>query len=261
MPRQPRERSNSNVYHIMLRGNNRQSIFECENDYLHFIELLRQYKKKCGYKVYAYCLMGNHAHLLMEFAEEDVSICMKKINVSYSYYFNYKNMRTGHLFQDRFRSEAVEDDAYFVGVTRYIHRNPVKAGICSDLKEYRWSSYLEYAKACGQVVNLKPVTYLTDTSMILSMQGKDEFIRFNATPNSDEYLEMGEVAKTSISDPDARALLKKHFDYDTVAAVQAAPKTKQHEVIALLFSSGANISQISRLTGFSRATIIKIVRS
>jgi len=259
MPRQPRRKSNSNVYHIMLRGINRQSIFECDEDYQHFLELLRQYKEKCGYRVYAYCLMGNHVHLLMSFDKEDISISMKRICVAYSYYYNYKNMREGHVFQDRFRSEAVEDDPYFIGVARYIHRNPLKAGICSSLKKYQWSSYFEYLKATGKDKNVKPSVYITDTSMILDMQGSDEFFRFTNTANDDDYLELHDEPRVAISDETARSVLKKAVGIDTVTFVQSMTKPKQHEVINLLYDSGANASQISRLTGISRPTIIKVI--
>ena len=243
----------------MLRGINRQSIFECDEDYIHFLELLRQYKVKCGYKVYAYCLMGNHVHLLMGFEKEDVSTCMKKIGVAYSYYYNYKNLRTGHVFQDRFRSSPVESDAYFLGVARYIHRNPIKAGLCSKLESYKWSSYFEYIKACGQKPNLKPAVYVTDLDLLLSMQGKEEFLRFTNTPNDDEYLEYKDEPRVRCSDEKVRGLMKNITGFDTISSVQAMTKPKQKELINKLYFSGANISQISRITGICRAKIMKVI--
>ena len=130
MPRQARKKSNSGVYHIMLRGINRQLIFEDDEDMQRFIETLKRYKDECGYSLYAFCLMGNHIHLLLKEGEEPISTILKRIAGSYVYWYNWKYGRSGHLFQDRFKSEPVEDDAYFLTVLRYIHQNPVKARIC-----------------------------------------------------------------------------------------------------------------------------------
>lgn len=85
--------------------------------------------------------MDNHVHLLMSEGTEEISKIMKRINVSYAYYFNQKYGRIGHLFQDRFKSEGIEDDTYLLAATRYIHNNPVRANIVKHAGEYKWSSY------------------------------------------------------------------------------------------------------------------------
>ena len=140
MPRLPRQKSESGIYHIMLRGINQQTIFEDEEDYLKFIETLKEYKAVSGYKVFAYCLMSNHIHILIKVEKEDLDLIMKRIGGSYVYWYNWKYYRKGHLFQDRFKSEVVEDDAYFLTVLRYIHQNPVKAGIIKNIDQYKYSS-------------------------------------------------------------------------------------------------------------------------
>jgi len=125
MPRQARQKSESGIYHIMLRGINQQIIFEDEEDSEKFIETLKTYKAISGYKIFAYCLMGNHCHLLLKVEKEDLVLIFKRIAGSYVYWYNWKYYRRGHLFQDRFKSEPVEDDVYFLTVLRYIHQNPV----------------------------------------------------------------------------------------------------------------------------------------
>jgi len=140
MPRAAREKSQSETYHIMLRGINQQQIFEDEEDYQKFIEIVKAYQAISEYKVFAYCLMGNHIHLLMEFKKEPIEQVFKRIGSKYVYWYNVKYQRKGHLFQDRFKSEPVDDDPYFLTVIRYIHQNPEKAGI-SRKEDYRWSSY------------------------------------------------------------------------------------------------------------------------
>ena len=137
MPRQAKKKSNTGIYHVMARGINRQDIFEDEEDYIKFIDTLKTYKAVCGYKLYAYCLMGNHFHLLVKVEQEDLDLIFKRVLCSYVYWYNWKYQRVGHLFQDRYKSEAVEDESHFLVVMRYILQNPVKAGICKSIGEYR----------------------------------------------------------------------------------------------------------------------------
>jgi REP element-mobilizing transposase RayT len=137
MPRQAREKSSSGIYHIMLRGINRQDIFHDEEDKMRFIETLKNYKSICEYKVYGYCLMSNHIHLLIKEGKETISQAMKRIGASYVYWCNMKYERYGHLFQDRYKSEKVEDDKYLLVVLRYIHQNPIKAGIVEEAAKYK----------------------------------------------------------------------------------------------------------------------------
>lgn len=163
MPRAPRQKSESGIYHIMLRGINQQVIFEDEEDYQKFIETIKTYKAVSGYKVFAYCLMSNHIHLLLKVEKEDVDLIIKRIAGSYVYWYNWKYYRRGHLFQDRFKSEPVEDETYFLTVLRYIHQNPMKVGF--NIDEYEFSSYNEYIKKGN----------LVDTESALSLLTNEEF--------------------------------------------------------------------------------------
>ena len=144
MPRLPRQNSDSGIYHIMLRGINQQTIFEDDEDYFKFVETLENYKAISGYKLFAYCLMSNHIHILIKVEKEDLDLIMKRIAGRYVYWYNWKYYRKGHLFQDRFKSEPIEDDSYFLTVLRYIHQNPVKAGIVKSIDDYLFSSYNNY---------------------------------------------------------------------------------------------------------------------
>ena len=127
MPRGPRVKSISGIYHVMLRGANRQEIFHDDIDCMRFLEIIEKYKKVSGMKVYAWCLMNNHVHLLLKEGIEDLSITMKRIGVSYVTYYNLKYNTTGHLFQDRFRSENVESNVNLFRVIRYIHQKTSKS--------------------------------------------------------------------------------------------------------------------------------------
>jgi len=128
----------------MLRGNEKKNLFLDDKDKHKFIETLLLKKIETGFLIYAYCLMDNHVHLLMGEGREQLATTMKRINTSYVCYFNKKYQRVGHLFQDRFKSEPIEDERHLMAAVRYIHNNPVKAGIVKEPSQYQWSSYSYY---------------------------------------------------------------------------------------------------------------------
>lgn len=144
MPRKARPWFPGAMYHIMARGNHRQDIVKDESDLAVLLELLGRTSTKHGVVVHSFCLMTNHYHLLLETAEEPIWTTMKCMNQYYAEYFNSKYRCVGHLFQDRYRSCLVKDTSYFLQTSRYIHLNPVKAGIVSCPQLYRWSSYGSY---------------------------------------------------------------------------------------------------------------------
>jgi putative transposase len=150
MPRQGRQLSKSKIYHVMIRGNERKNIFHDDEDKKGFIDILSEKNKDRKYGIYAYCLMDNHVHLLINEGSDEIGRIMKRINISYAYYFNKKYDRIGHLFQDRFKSEGIENDAYLLSAVRYIHNNPVKAGLVKNIEEYKWSSYTIYTETKNQ---------------------------------------------------------------------------------------------------------------
>jgi len=144
MPREARKMSCSGIYHVMIRGVNKETIFKDDRDREMFLRLLKHYKTKLNcIVVHAYCLMDNHVHILIEDEDDKISEFMKNVTSVYAGEFNKKYKRIGHLFQERFKSQNVENDYYLLRLVRYIHRNPEKAGICKA-EEYKWSSYREY---------------------------------------------------------------------------------------------------------------------
>lgn len=249
MPRKPREKSNSGIYHIMLRGINQQSIFEDDEDYLKFIELLGKYKLVCQYKIFSYCLMSNHIHLLLKIEGVDLDSTMKRLAGSYAYWYNWKYYRKGHLFQDRFKSEPVEDDAYFLTVLRYIHQNPIKAGLENRLEEYKFCSYFDYFCEESDII---------DMDFAFSMLDRDEFITFNNEQNNDICLEI-DSARNSINDIDAKKMIKRIANCDSITEFQKLPKEQREKYIIKMKESGLALKQISRLTGTSFYLVKKII--
>lgn len=144
MPRLPRAMASTGIYHVMLRGINKMNIFLDRYDKLKFLQILGDVNLQGEFTLYGYCIMDNHVHLLIKEEKDPISRTMKRICISYSYYFNKRYERVGHLFQDRFRSERIEYEDYLLACIRYIHNNPVKAFIVEEPSHYKWSSYNAY---------------------------------------------------------------------------------------------------------------------
>lgn len=243
MPRQARKKSCTGIYHIMLRGINRQQIFEDGEDRERFLDTLENYKDACGYSIYAYCLMGNHIHILLKEGKEDLTLIFKRIAGSYVYWYNWKYHRSGHLFQDRFKSEPVEDDAYFLTVLRYIHQNPVKAKICKIAEEYVYSSMREYLA--------HPV--IADTDFALSIIPKDQLLDYHRQENDDRCMEMEERFRPT--DEDVKKLILKITKCQNISEFQVLDSQARNACIHKLHENGVSIRQISRLTGISKKIV------
>ena len=179
MPRAARTKSDTGIYHIMLRGADRRIIFSDDEDCSRFLQIIERVKQESGFQLYAYCLMGNHAHLLIKEGKEPLGLVFKRIGSSYVYYYNWKYQLHGHLFQDRYRSEGVEDDAYFLDVLRYICQNPVKAGLSKSPFEYPWLG-------CGGITTNN---LLVDGLDGLTDMSPKELLTFVNTPCHEEHLE------------------------------------------------------------------------
>ena len=133
------------LYHVLSRGNQRQAIFVDDEDRRLFLERLSEIAARFEVECFAYVLMSNHYHLLLRTRRANLSKAMQWLGVAYSSRFNLKNHCSGHLFQGRFKSMLVENDAYLLQLSYYIHRNPLRAGMVKRLADYPWSSYLVYA--------------------------------------------------------------------------------------------------------------------
>ncbi len=132
------------LYHIATRGNERRNIYFSRGDYEKFFEYVKEAIERHGIILYAYVLMSNHYHLLIETSEANLSKVMHHINSSYTMYINKKRKRSGHLFQGRYKAIVVDRDNYLMELSRYIHLNPVRAKIVESPEEYTYSSYKYY---------------------------------------------------------------------------------------------------------------------
>jgi len=248
MPRLPRLKSESGIYHIMLRGINQQVIFEDEEDYSKFVDTLKKYKTISGYKIFAYCLMSNHIHILIKTGKEDIDVIMKRIAGSYVYWYNWKYYRKGHLFQDRFKSEPVDDNEYFLKVIRYIHQNPMKSGIVKNINEYPNCSYWEYAEDKNE---------LADKEFVYEMIERELFIEYHREENEDKCLDIDELV-FRLSDEDAMKEIKKVSGCKNTTEFLLLNTMQRDKYIKKLKDKGLSIRQISRLTGVSKGIVERI---
>lgn len=147
MPRTRRSILSQSYYHIMTRGNNRNIVFRSDADYQYFFELIIKYKIEHPFNLYHYCLMPNHTHFLIQTKNAlDFSIFMKKLNLAYFHHYRQEYTWIGHFWQDRYKSQPVGKDSYFIQCGKYIELNPVRVNLVEKPEDYQYSSYKYYAQ-------------------------------------------------------------------------------------------------------------------
>jgi putative transposase len=250
LPRNAREKSITGIYHIMLRGIDKRNLFFDDEDRARFIENLIKSREKGKFENLGYCLMDNHIHLLLK-ESEDIGTSMKRITVSYAGWNNRKYERTGHLFQNRYLSEPVEKEGYLLTVLRYIHQNPVKAGIVKAAADYQWSSYQQYRQYyCGQ-------DSLVKGDLIRAyFNSYNSFNDYMSAYNNDKCLEM--LRTERFNDERLLQMICKKHD---VGELLVIPKIERDALIKDIYSdSNTSIRQLSRVLGISKAIVAEAVK-
>ena len=255
MPRQPRKRSHSSVYHCMLRGINKQDIFFDKKDYLEFQNIIKKTKNIFFYQLYSYVLMPNHIHLEVKDENQKLSQIIHSMATSYANYFNKKYKRVGHLFENRFQSKNVENSFYMLNLVRYIHQNPAKAGI-SKMDRYEWSSYSDYFEK----ENLKDESKIVDTEEVLLMfsqekdKAKREFLEFNRKilkfHDSIELLEY--EMRNKLTDEEVIYFIKEELGIYNIQEVQKYNISNRDKIIQEIRKiQGVTQQQIARILGIN----------
>lgn len=251
MPRKKRQLSSSNIYHVVIKGLDRQIIFEEKKDYIKYLDLLEHYSYECNFDIYAYCLMSNHIHLVICTSDISLETFFRKINTHYAIWFNMKYQRTGHLQQDRFYSEPIEDKYYLLSAIRYVHLNPFHAG-CEDAPgtSYPWSSYAEYFHNEQRLIN---------TDFIFSLISHDSFLEFHKSDNGAKHIDVDTVRKR-VPDDVAKDIIYEVTSCSTSTDFQKLPISVRKRYLCCLNEKGLSIRQLNRLTGIPKGFIECTVR-
>ena len=224
MPREARKVSCSGFYHVMIRGVNKEIIFKDDRDRRNFLHLLKYYKIKLNCKIHAYCLMDNHVHILIEDNNNKLGELMRNVTSIYAGEFNKKYKRVGHLFQERFKSQNVENDYYLLRLVRYIHRNPEKAGICKT-EDYVWSSYKEFI--CGEKI-IETKTILEKYNVNINKAIKEFKERMKQSDN--DLLDSAYI-KDKITDEMLVKLIKHELNIENISDISKMDKESIREIL------------------------------
>jgi len=252
MPRMSREKSYTKIYHIMIRGINKEKIFLDKEDNYKFKKDLKLAKERYQFDLYAYCIMPNHVHLVIKDCKNCLENIMKSVNIRYSAYFNKKYERVGHLFQNRFLSKKVETDDYLMTLHRYIHQNPEKANIART-DEYKWSSYKDYIYHNG----------LADTDFILNMFSDDkwyaleEFKKYNLEHYREKENEVLEYEfKARLSDEELIKVIQDRFGVKVREDINIYNNEYRNELLKKIkMINGTSLTQIGRVLGINRKIV------
>lgn len=254
MPRKARQLSPSGVYHIMVRGIDKMQIFPSSDDNLHFLAIL-DFVENENFEILGYCLMGNHVHLLAKTDKgksDQMELAMKSLGVRYVNFFNSKYQRVGTLFQGRFVSQPVATVGYFLRVLRYIHNNPVAAGMVQNPADYPYSSYQDYF---GE---RQTVLCRVHTEYALQLRPLDWLREWHSQPelNSKGFCDIDQPrTHQRLKDEDVIRLIQTLAGCTPMAVKSLQENQKENLFHGLYCEEGATIAQLSRLTGIARGEI------
>lgn len=259
MPRTQRKLSSTGIYHVFMRGVNKQQIFEDDEDNRRFLEDLTCCRDKDALVVHGFCLMGNHVHLVLQQGEEHIGTSMKRLGARFVRWYNDKYDRVGPLFQGRFASEAIETNGYLLSAIRYVHLNPVKAGICRNPAEYRFSSYHDYFlthmhSAAPGLVNAALVEGFISTGEFLALHNDA------GADNADSFIDDGH-ARRRFTDAEARDVIFSCGGGRTVEEFRKLGREARDACLSAVVRAGVPRAMISRLTGVCSRTIANAVAS
>lgn len=256
MPRKSRVISSTGIYHIVLRSINQHIIFEEDLDYQKFLFILSDCKASFDIDIYAYCLMDNHVHLLLFSSANNLSSFFQSIGTRFVHWYNSKYSRTGHLFQDRFFSVAVESATQFLATIVYIHNNPVEAHMCRFPSEYRWSSHNAFYGEKNPLVN---ISYSYDIA-----GSKDLLLKYfsSASITYDNFQFVDSIhqsARHFITDEKALYIFKSITHLSSTSDTSLLNRVTRNEYIRELHLAGLTHKQVARLMDVSISTVKRVI--
>ncbi len=216
MPRAARIKVSNGIYHVMIRSISEVKLFKNDFDKIQYLDFLKECQKFYVFKIYAFCLMNNHAHFIIDSCGSDISKVMHRVNLMYSRYYNHKYKRHGHLFQDRFKSKLINSDRYLMNLSLYIHNNP------KDIKRYRRFPEKYRFSSLGSYLNLKNDEFqIVDNSFINSLIAEDSYLackRYSEKISrySGININEGEFKKEKSQYISGRKIIDRNFTLDSI---------------------------------------------
>ncbi|WP_426351085.1 transposase [Alloiococcus sp. CFN-8] len=280
MTRKPRLEFQGAIYHVFQRGNNREHIFRDPVEKGYFLKQIKEHMTIYNYELFAYVIMDNHYHMILRTNEAALSKVMHRINNTYSKFYNYRRERTGHVFEERYNSKVVDDDAYLIWLLRYIHRNPVRANLCDAVSKYRWSSDFFYRRGIKSFVNIDLMLkilsirrYEARKRYLQLMESLEEIhntdfkdikdmfpdIRFrNITVENSKSIESDRKALDEI----ISSIVLKEGDYDLI---KAGSRKRHLMSLKLLYINEAlkykyTLKEIGEFIGISQSAVTKLIK-
>lgn len=245
MPREARQLSESGFYHVMFRGINHQNIFEEEPDYAYMKGILRALKVELGFKLYAYCLMTNHVHILLAEREPgDISVIFKRLLIKYVMKFNKKYQRTGALIESRYKSKPVEVDEYFIPLIVYIHQNPLRAGLVKQVSDYRYSSYKDYMAGSDFI----------ETELAMNLVSREHWRQIHQQALGKQFEIDGRIKLPADEIYQKIKLLANGLEPIKIGELK---REERNRLLKSLKNKGLSVREIERATGISRGIVAK----
>ena len=247
MPRHARTLAESGVYHVIVRGVNRDAIFLEDEDYERFLASLVRARAAAGCVVLAYCLMTNHVHLVLRAAGEPIGAVVRRLGVRYAGWFNRKYGRVGHLFQDRFVSRPVDEEEYLIHLLRYVWNNPVDAGLAATAEEYRWSSRRDLGRG-STIVDERALRDLLPEGALLLLRDEHPPVPADGFAIESAYRER-------LTDGQVASLLREASGAGSSTEFGVLDQETRRRCIHELRTRSVSYAQISRVTGLSITSV------
>lgn len=249
MPRKPRDKSPTHLYHVTLRGNGKQLIFEDDEDRLVFLDTVTRSFAANNITLIAWCLMGNHVHLAIYDPNDGLSASMQSITTSYAMKFNKKTGHSGHVFQDRFGTSPILSEEHLYQAIKYIHLNPEKAGI-AEAASYFWSSNRQYQ-------GIEDEYCCVDSNIVDQLfSNPQRYLRFMSQERS-TYRPQSAGRRSEKEAIELAAAIAKEVAGVSLDEVKAQPKPLRNRVLSKMREQSIPIRQIQRFTGIGEWTIRK----
>lgn len=262
MSRKIRQLNHSGIYHIFIQGYNKTEIFKDESDKIFFINILSNNALQNNLKIFAYCILDDHAHLLIWDFNNLLSILMKEITKKYAYYLNKKHERTGKVFHDRFRSEPIEDIESLFSILNFIHNDPIRTNLVNQPSHYQWSSYNSYLYNNHVEDSFVSTNELINRLSLNNYVSNELLLQSTNNTSNNKFIDCNNIInnKTILSEDEAKLFIKDYLENknQTLESIKTNWELRFALVHELKEKSNLSIRKIASLLSLTRGIVQNI---